>query len=721
MIFGVNMKLSTKKLLLVTSITAALVGCDSTSDNKTLNDSTISVRLMETTDIHTNVMPYNYFVSKDVNETKLPEWGLARTSLVIEAARDEVENSMLFDNGDLIQGSPMGDYMASLGTEHVKDNTHPVYKAMNELQYDAANLGNHEFNYGLDYLDESLKGSKFPYVSANVWKVDHSLEKVSNAAEECEVRITEEFYDKAEHKYNPYVILDREFKSSNGESYIVKVGVIGFTPPNIMGWDASLLKCNVMVSDIKKTAEYYVPKMKAEGADIIVAIPHSGLNDNNNEFAENATLHLAYVDDIDAIMFGHDHREFPNTTGEYGEIKGVDEELGLINGIPAVMPGFWGAKLGVIDLTLTTTDSGESWSVDHTKSTSQLRSLIPNSSNRIIEDLVAEEHQGTIDYMSTPIAAIDVNMNSFFPQLVPDLSIQVVNQAQLHQLMKWKQEGVFADASKDAIFLSVSAPFKSGRNGPQDYTNIQEGELTNASVADIYVFDNNTPAVLKMTGSDMKNWIEWVNSNAYNSLPLAAGERFLNESFPGYNFDVFFGGFDTNNEGLLKYTVNVENESKYTNINGFEHQVTDNQQLTSLTYNGVEIADDAEIYVITNNYRASNVKMPGVDKAVLVKEEAAFNNRELVQFYLEDSLAANQGDATLAFPNAKVFQLVAPNNHNVAFSSATLDEAFRCVDNGITGLSTQKELDTKAGTKGFTKFYFDFDYSGEFNCAAKAK
>lgn len=718
MIFGVNMNFRTKKLLLVSSIAAALVGCNSSS-NDNVDENTISVRLMETTDIHTNVMPYNYFVSQEKNETNLPEWGLARTSLVIEATRGEVQNSMLFDNGDLIQGSPMGDYMASLGTDHLKENTHPVYKAMNRLQYDAANLGNHEFNYGLEFLDESIKGSNFPYVSANVWKVDDSLEKVSNAADECEVRINEEFYDQADHLYQPYVILDREFQSSNGDYHSIKVGVIGFTPPNIMGWDASLLECNVMVSDIKKTAEHFVPIMKAEGADIIVAIPHSGLNGNDNEFAENATLHLAYVDDIDAIMFGHDHREFPNKTDEYGDIQDVNPELGLINGIPAVMPGFWGAKLGVIDLTLKTKDDGKSWIVDHTESIAELRSLVPNRSDIIIEDLVAAEHKGTVEYMSASIAAIDVNMNSFFPQVVPDLSIQVVNEAQLHQLMKWKDEGEFDTAGADAIFLSVSAPFKSGRNGAQDYTNIQEGELTNASVADIYVFDNNTPAVLKMTGSDMRNWIEWVNSNAYNNLPLAEGERFLNESFPGYNFDAFFGGFSESNEGLLKYTVNVENDSKYININGFEHDVTENEQLTSLTYNGVEIADDAEIYIITNNYRASNVAMPGVDNAVLVKEEAAFNNRELVQFYLEDVLAENKGNASLAFPNAEVFQLIAPNTKSVWFTSATLDEAFRCADNGITGLSTDKEKGTKEGTEGFTVFNFNFDYNGEFNCAVK--
>ncbi|WP_299572865.1 bifunctional 2',3'-cyclic-nucleotide 2'-phosphodiesterase/3'-nucleotidase [uncultured Shewanella sp.] len=711
------MKFNAKKLLLVSSVAAALVGCSNSSDDKK-DTISIDLRLMETTDIHSNVMPYNYFESAEHNEVNLPEWGLARTSLVIAETRKEVANSMLFDNGDLVQGSPMGDYMAALGTEHLKGEAHPVYKAMNHLEYDAANLGNHEFNYGLEYLDEALEGSEFPYVSANVWKADSSLEKVSDAVDECEVRITEDFYETAEHRYNPYVILDREFIADDGKSHNVKVGVIGFTPPDIMGWDAAHLLCNVVVSDIKKTAEHYVPIMKAEGADVIVAIPHSGLNDNNDEFAENATLHLAYVEGVDAIMFGHDHREFPNQNDEYGDIPGVNPELGLINNIPATMPGVWGSKLGVIDLKLNSEDGGETWVVDHSHSTSELRSLIPNESDAIVEDLVVVEHEGTVAYMADSIADIDVNMNSFFPQVVPDLSIQVVNEAQLHQLNKWKAEGEFADASENAIFLSVSAPFKSGRNGAQDYTNIQEGELTNASVADIYVFDNNTPAVLKMTGQDMKNWIEWVNSNAYNSLPLAEGERFLVESFPGYNFDAFFGGFSEAGEGLLKYTVNVENDSKYININGFEYEETENKQLTSLTYNGEEIADDAEIYVITNNYRASNSRMPGVDKAEMVKEEFAFNNRELVQYYLEDRLAEQEG-TELAFPNAKVFQLEAPNTNSVWFASATLDEASRCASEEITGLSTDDELGTKEGTEGFTIFNFNFDYSGEFNCAAK--
>jgi 2',3'-cyclic-nucleotide 2'-phosphodiesterase/3'-nucleotidase len=215
----------------------------------------------------------------------------------------------------------------------------------------------------------------------------------------------------------------------------------------------------------------------------------------------------------------------------------------------------------------------------------------------------------------------------------------------------------------------------------------------------------------------MKRWIEWINSNAYRSLPLAEGETFLVEEFPGYNFDAFFGGFSDSGEGLLKYTVNVENESKFI-IEDSGYTETENEQLTSLTYNGTEIADDVEIYVITNNYRASNSGMPGVDNAVVVKEEAAFVNRELVQFYLADRLEMQEGNE-LEFPNAKVFQLEAPNTTSVSFASAKLEEAFRCATNEITGLSTEQEDGTKEGTEGFTIYNFNFDYNGEFNCAAK--
>jgi 2',3'-cyclic-nucleotide 2'-phosphodiesterase/3'-nucleotidase len=100
---------------------------------------TVDLRILETTDLHSNMMDFDYY--KDAPTEK---FGLVRTASLINAARSEVKNSVLVDNGDLIQGSPLGDYMAAKGLK--KGDVHPVYKALNTLDYAVGNLGNHEFN-----------------------------------------------------------------------------------------------------------------------------------------------------------------------------------------------------------------------------------------------------------------------------------------------------------------------------------------------------------------------------------------------------------------------------------------------------------------------------------------------------------------------------------------------------------------------------------------------
>src|SRR5690606_7718650 len=125
-------------------------------------DATATLRLLETSDLHDHVTDYDYY--RDRGDVTV---GLARTAALIRQAREAVPNSLLIDNGDLIQGNPMGDYMATVrGLE--PGDMHPVYKAMNLLGYDVGNLGNHEFNYGVEYLSTAIAGAAFPYVSANV-------------------------------------------------------------------------------------------------------------------------------------------------------------------------------------------------------------------------------------------------------------------------------------------------------------------------------------------------------------------------------------------------------------------------------------------------------------------------------------------------------------------------------------------------------------------------
>ncbi|RUW16815.1 metallophosphoesterase, partial [Mesorhizobium sp. M1E.F.Ca.ET.041.01.1.1] len=120
------------------------------------------LRIMETTDIHVNLLPYDYYADK-ANDTM----GLSRTASLIEAVRKEAANSMLIDNGDLLQGNPMGDYVAY--EKGMKDgDLHPIMKGMNLLGYECSTLGNHEFNYGLSFMDKELAGANFPFVCANL-------------------------------------------------------------------------------------------------------------------------------------------------------------------------------------------------------------------------------------------------------------------------------------------------------------------------------------------------------------------------------------------------------------------------------------------------------------------------------------------------------------------------------------------------------------------------
>ena len=150
------------------------------------------LRIMETTDLHVAVFPYDYYADAP-NDTL----GLARTAAIIDAIRAEAGNSILIDNGDVIQGNPMGDYIAYEKGMHEGD-VHPVIAGMNTLAYEAGTLGNHEFNYGVDFLDLVNAGADFPIVCANFAR------SLGAAPRDDELHL------------EPYVILDRTITDGGG-------------------------------------------------------------------------------------------------------------------------------------------------------------------------------------------------------------------------------------------------------------------------------------------------------------------------------------------------------------------------------------------------------------------------------------------------------------------------------------------------------------------------
>ena len=142
-------ELTRRSFLAGTAAGSALIALHPYSARAAANQA--HLRIMETTDLHVHVMPYDYYSDKPVDTV-----GLSRTATLINGVRAEATNSMLLDNGDFLQGNPMGDYVAyERGMK--EGDTHPVIDAMNAVGFDAATIGNHEFNYGLEFLMKSAR------------------------------------------------------------------------------------------------------------------------------------------------------------------------------------------------------------------------------------------------------------------------------------------------------------------------------------------------------------------------------------------------------------------------------------------------------------------------------------------------------------------------------------------------------------------------------------
>ncbi|WP_088278798.1 bifunctional 2',3'-cyclic-nucleotide 2'-phosphodiesterase/3'-nucleotidase [Ideonella sp. A 288] len=559
----------------------------------------LRLRLLETTDVHMNLVNYDYYQDKSTDE-----YGLAKTVTLIKAARAEAKNSLLFDNGDLIQGSPLGDFVARVRPLPA-GQVHPAYKVLNRLGVDAANIGNHEFNYGLPFLRQAIAGANFPYVSANVYLDEPGVAPAD-----------------AKHAFTPYVILERTFVDEAGATHTLKVGVIGFVPPQIMMWDRQHLLGRVTARDILDTARRLVPEMKAKGAQLVVAIPHSGFERGETVgFAENSVARLAEVPGIDAILFGHSHGEFP---GRFfaGHPK-VDLARGTINGVPAVMPGRWGDHLGVIDLHLDNA-SGE-WKVVHSRA--EIRPITDRATRKplvdadpMVAEAIAAEHAGTLAYVRAEVAQTSAPIISYFAQVADDPSVQVVSQAQLAYAKRALQGTEF-----EALpLLSAAAPFKAGgRQGWNYYTDIPAGPVAIRNIADLYIYPNTVKAV-RLTGAQVREWLE-MSAGQFNRIDPAGPpvQDLVNESFRTYNFDTIDG---------VSYRIDVTRPARYSRDGKLV--APGSRRIVDLRHGGQPIDEQARFIVVTNNYRASGGgSFPGLDGSNIVMD-APDENREALAQYL---------------------------------------------------------------------------------------
>ncbi len=524
------------------------------------------LRLLATTDLHVNLLPYDYYTDQPADTL-----GLARAGGLIARLRSEVVNCLLFDNGDFLQGSPLGDYIARSAGLQAGD-VHPMIAAMNTLDYDAVTLGNHEFNFGLPFLERALEDAAFPVVAANVVR-----RRGATPLQDELLR-------------PPYVLLDRTMTTEAGDNVPIRVGVIGVAPPQITLWDRLHLSGRAETRDMVEAAAVWADRARADGADLIVALCHSGIGDDaEGPGAENAALAVAALPEIDAIILGHTHLVFPSAQlPTLNEIwpPGVDVRRGSLHGKPAVMSGFNGSHVGVIDLHLQRTEQG--WKI--ADFACQARPIVQRgkdgrhvptaASLPPVAAAASAAHSATLSHIRRPVGATSVPLHTYFAQLGPTAALGLICAAQratVTELLEGTPCGSLP-------VLSAAAPFKAGgRGGADNYTDIPSGNLALRHLAGLYHFPNTLRA-LRMTGAALAAWLVRATAQFQQVAPGAQDSPLINAAFPSYNFDLIDG---------LTYEIDLSAKPGSAD------------RIRNLRHDGRPLDPRAQFVVATNDYRAA--------------------------------------------------------------------------------------------------------------------
>lgn len=512
----------------------------------------LQVTLLATSDLHAQIHPHDYYRDEAADDL-----GLARLAPLVEEHRAAAPNCLLCDNGDTLQGTPLGDYVARERTDTTRP--HPMIAAMNALGYDAATPGNHDFNYGQDFLAHALQDADFPVVLANVTRADGTP------------------------FLPPSAMLTRRMHDGDGRAHDIRIGVIGLAPPQITHWDKPLLQAVLQTHPIVATATRVVRDLRAAGADLVVALCHSGIGpEDDSPDLENAIRPLARLAGCDAIVAGHSHAVFP-APGNDG--------AGLIHGTPVVQPGAHGNHLGWIRLTLRQTAPGWQVTAAETGTTpvGAASDAASPARSRIL-DATAADHRAVLGYIRRRIGETTRPLTSYFALVSNTAAIALVAEAKRAAAARALQGHALAHLP----LLAIAAPFRAGgRGGARNFLDIPAGPLSIRNIADLYIFPNRLQ-ILHVTGADISDWLERAATAFHRVTPGGHGQPLIDHAFASYNFDVMTG---------LSYVIDPSQPARYT-ADG-QIRCATARRIRDIRHQGRPITPGDEFLVVTNSYRAA--------------------------------------------------------------------------------------------------------------------
>ncbi|MGW6562533.1 bifunctional metallophosphatase/5'-nucleotidase [Streptomyces hydrogenans] len=501
-----------------------------------------SFTVMGTTDLHGNVLNWDYFTDKEFDDKAHNDVGLAKISTLVEQVRAAKgrRNTLLIDAGDTIQGTQLSYYYAKIDPiTKAGGPVHPMAQAMNAIGYDAAALGNHEFNYGIPVLRKFEEQCDFPLLGANALDA-----KTLRPA------------------FPPYSF--HRLRTPHGKD--VKVAVLGLTNPGIAIWDKANVSGRMVFPGLEEQAAKWVPKLRSMGADVVVVSAHSGSSGTSSygdqlPHVENAAgLVAEQVPGIDAILVGHAHTEIP-------EYRIANKETG--KEVVLSEPLKWGQRLTLFDFDLVWKKGR--WTVE------KVAAQVLNS-NTVEEDpeitgLLADEHKKVVAYVNTVIGTSTAAMTTADAPWKDEPIIDLINVVQAETVKAALAGGAYAGLP---VLSQASCFSRTAR--------IPAGEITIKDAAGLYPFENTLEARL-MTGAQLREYLEY-SAKYYVQTPAGAPvdtAKLTNaDGTPDYNYDAVSG---------LTYDIDIARPA--------------GQRIVNLSFEGAPLDPAARFVLAVNNYRAS--------------------------------------------------------------------------------------------------------------------
>ncbi|MFF9524042.1 bifunctional metallophosphatase/5'-nucleotidase [Streptomyces achromogenes] len=460
-----------------------------------------SLTVMGTTDLHGHVFNWDYFKDAEYSDKAGNAMGLARIATLVKQVREEKgrRNTLLLDAGDTIQGTPLTYYYAKVDPITAKGGpVHPMARAMNAIGYDAAALGNHEFNYGIETLRRFEDQLDFPLLGANA--VDATTLRPA---------------------FPPYFM--KTFHVPGAKP--VKVAVLGLTNPGIAIWDKAYVQGKLAFPGLEEQAAKWVPKLRSMGADVVVVSAHSGTSGTSSygdqvPYVENAAANVARrVPGIDAILVGHAHVEIP-------ELKVVNEETGKT--VVLSEPLCYAERLTLFDIELEFRKGR--WEVESVSAS--LRDSKSVADDPEITRLLAGQHKTVVAYVNQVVGRATQTLTTVEARYKDAPIIDLITKVQ-EDVVKAALAGT---AYASLPVLAQASPFSRT-------SQIPAGDVTIRDLSSLYVYDNTLVAKL-LTGAQVRAYLEYSAEYYVQTAPGAVVdvEKLTNAGGrPDYNYDYVSG------------------------------------------------------------------------------------------------------------------------------------------------------------------------------------